>query len=224
MRIVFTTKIASVINNVDVSHNGLFIGLWTEAEVSLGFIVACALCLPKLVQAKGKQVRNALSISSAPWSSRSRKSTSNNSSRKSTQHDSRSSKHMRASDIERPMFFEEREEQRRSMFPPEKINRHDIYVLPSTTGNSEAASTVDSESRYSQDDGGPSTAQQEMIQTVVAARPVISRSISISTREVPVRLDVVHVPEERVSRALDHLEFEYLSDMIDRSPRRSVVR
>jgi hypothetical protein len=228
MRIVFTMKIASAIDEADVSHNGLFIGLWTEAEVSLGFIVACALCLPKLVQAKGKQVRSALSMSSTPWSSR--KSTSYNSSQKSTQHDSRASKQIRPIDLHRPMFYEDREEQRRNTFPSEKNNRHDIYVIPSTTGNSERTSSRDSESRYSLDVGEASTSHAEgMIHTVVTSRPVISRSISVSTREVPVRLDVVHVEEERreeerVSRALDQLEFEYLTAMIDRSPRRSIVR
>jgi hypothetical protein len=69
MRIVFTVKIAPVIAEADVSHNGLFIGLWTEAEVSLGFIVACALCLPKLVQAKGSKLKRAMSKASSPFSS-----------------------------------------------------------------------------------------------------------------------------------------------------------
>ncbi|KAF2692290.1 hypothetical protein K458DRAFT_326288 [Lentithecium fluviatile CBS 122367] len=69
MRIVFTVKIAPVISEADVSHNGLFIGLWTEAEVSLGFIVACALCLPKLVQAKGMKLKRAMTKASSPFSS-----------------------------------------------------------------------------------------------------------------------------------------------------------
>ena len=69
MRIVFTVKIAPVISEADVSHNGLFIGLWTEAEVSLGFIVACALSLPKLIQAKGSKLKRAMSKASSPFSS-----------------------------------------------------------------------------------------------------------------------------------------------------------
>jgi hypothetical protein len=70
MRIVYTVKIAPVFGDSDVSHNGLFIGLWTMAEVSLGFIVACALCLPKLVQAKGGMVKRSVSKASSSFISR----------------------------------------------------------------------------------------------------------------------------------------------------------
>jgi hypothetical protein len=69
MRIVFTVKIAPVITEADVSHNALFIGLWTEAECTLGFVVACALCLPKLIQAKGKKLKQAMSKASSPFAS-----------------------------------------------------------------------------------------------------------------------------------------------------------
>ncbi|KAF2642326.1 hypothetical protein P280DRAFT_263164 [Massarina eburnea CBS 473.64] len=69
MRIVFTVKIAPVYNEADVSHNALFIGLWTEAEVSLGFLVACALCLPKLIQAKAHRIKRAVSKASSPFAS-----------------------------------------------------------------------------------------------------------------------------------------------------------
>ena len=69
MRIVFTVKIAPVITEADVSHNALFIGLWTEAECTLGFVVACALCLPKLIQAKGKKLKLAMSKASSPFAS-----------------------------------------------------------------------------------------------------------------------------------------------------------
>jgi hypothetical protein len=105
MRIAFTLKIAPVISQADVSHNGLFIGLWTEAEVSLGFIVACSLCLPKLIQAKGRRLRNALSYASAPWSSltsKSRKSSlwSRSGSRKSTGFEDKE----RGIEVERPMY------------------------------------------------------------------------------------------------------------------------
>ena len=68
MRIVFTEKIAPVLAQADVSHNGLYIGLWTEVEVTLGFAVACALCLPKLIQAKGKRLKQAMSKASTPFS------------------------------------------------------------------------------------------------------------------------------------------------------------
>lgn len=84
MRIVFTVKIAPVISMADVSHNGLFIGIWTEAEVSLGFIVACALCLPKLIQAKGRKLKQALSVASSPFSTL--RETFHSVSRRSTSH------------------------------------------------------------------------------------------------------------------------------------------
>jgi hypothetical protein len=70
MRIVYTVKIAPVFGDSDVSHNGLFIGLWTMAEVSLCFIVACALCLPKLVQSKGGMVKRPVSKASSSFISR----------------------------------------------------------------------------------------------------------------------------------------------------------
>ena len=69
MRILFTVKIAPVISMSDVSHNGLFIGLWTEAEVALSFVVACALCIPRLIQAKGNKLKHAMSYASSPFSS-----------------------------------------------------------------------------------------------------------------------------------------------------------
>ena len=61
MRIWFTLNISAVISAADVSWNGLFIGIWTTLEVSLVFIVACTLCLPKLIQSKGKKMKTALS-------------------------------------------------------------------------------------------------------------------------------------------------------------------
>lgn len=68
MRIWFTLNIAAVIAEADVSWNGLFIGIWTTLEISLIFVVACSLCLPKLVQLKGRKYRVALSYASAPFS------------------------------------------------------------------------------------------------------------------------------------------------------------
>ncbi|KAF2625595.1 hypothetical protein BU25DRAFT_473707 [Macroventuria anomochaeta] len=67
MRIWFTLNISAVIAEADVSWNGLFIGIWTTLEVSLVFVVACTLCLPKLIQAKGEKFRVALSYASAPF-------------------------------------------------------------------------------------------------------------------------------------------------------------
>lgn len=68
MRIWFTLNISASIAEADVSWNGLFIGIWTTLEASLVFVVACTLCLPKLIQAKGKKFRVALSYASAPFS------------------------------------------------------------------------------------------------------------------------------------------------------------
>ncbi|KAH7389362.1 hypothetical protein DE146DRAFT_161061 [Phaeosphaeria sp. MPI-PUGE-AT-0046c] len=223
MRIAFTMKIAPVISEADVSHNGLFIGLWTEAEVSLGFIVACALCLPKLIQAKGKRVRSALSYASSPWSSlasRSRKSTI--SSRKSTQNGSRASKQV---EVERPMFYEERMEQQRQTLRSEKA-RHDIYIIPSTAGNSEHTPSTYSASRYSEDISSKRTSHgEEDTNTALTARPAFSRNISISTREVPVRLDLGDIAMEQVDEergVLQGCEFDYLGIVIDRNTRFSM--
>ncbi|KAH6639687.1 hypothetical protein C7974DRAFT_305779 [Boeremia exigua] len=68
MRIWFTMNISAAISEADVSWNGLFIGIWTTLEVSLVFVVACTLCLPKLIQAKGRRFRVALSYASTPFS------------------------------------------------------------------------------------------------------------------------------------------------------------
>ncbi|KAF1928618.1 uncharacterized protein M421DRAFT_5081 [Didymella exigua CBS 183.55] len=68
MRIWFTLNISASLAEADVSWNGLFIGIWTALEVSLVFVVACTLCLPKLIQAKGKKFRVALSYVSTPFS------------------------------------------------------------------------------------------------------------------------------------------------------------
>lgn len=61
MRIWFTLEISAVISAADVSWNGLFIGIWTTLEVSVVFIVACTMCVPKLIQSKGKKMKSALS-------------------------------------------------------------------------------------------------------------------------------------------------------------------
>lgn len=72
MRIWFTLNISAVIAKADVSWNGLFIGIWTTLEVSLVFVVACTLCLPKLIQSKGHKFRTALSYALVPFSGVSR--------------------------------------------------------------------------------------------------------------------------------------------------------
>ena len=68
MRIWFTLNISAVISEADVSWNGLFIGIWTTLEVSLVFVVACTLCLPKLIQSKGQKFRTVLSHAGVPFS------------------------------------------------------------------------------------------------------------------------------------------------------------
>lgn len=229
MRIVFTTKIAPVISQADVSHNGLFIGLWTEAEVSLGFIVACSLCLPKLVQVKGRSLRNAISYASAPWSSlnnKSRKSWTWNSSQNSSQHESRSSRQMKQVDVERPMYYEERVEQERQgqiALRPE-INRHDIYLIPSTAGNSVYTPSRYSESRYSRSIGSRRTSLVEGdILTATRARPALPRTISVRTQEVPVCLDPAGMTMEQWAderRMLQQFDFEDFEGFDDREPAR----
>jgi hypothetical protein len=224
MRIIFTTKIASVISTADVSHNGLFIGLWTEAEVSLGFIVACSLCLPKLVQVKGKKVRNALSYAS--WSTRSRKSGSWSSERKSNQ-DSRASKQVEGGlGLGRPMFYEEREEERRRCLQTER-NKHDIYVVPSSAGNSSGTPSWYSESRYSQSSKSKrsSSGDEDSIHLAAVARPAFPRTVSVRTQDVPLRLDpkdmtMEQLEEERM--VLQHFDFKYLTVMIDSGPKLEV--
>lgn len=221
MRIAFTIKIAPVISIADVSHNGLFIGLWTEAEVSLGFIVACSLCLPKLIQAKGKRMRNALSYATWSTNSKSRKSGTWGSSRKSTQVSSRASKQVDA----RPMYYEEREEQQRRTLQPDR-NPHDIYIIPSTAGNSERTPSRYSESRYSQSTKSKRpSGDEDSIHLAAVARPAFPRTISVRTQDVPVRFDpkdmtMEQLEEERM--VLQHFDFKYLTVLIDSGPKLDV--
>lgn len=144
MRIIYTIKIAPVISMTDVSHNALFIGLWTEAEVALGFIVACSLCLPKLIQAKRKHFSRAFSYVSSPFSTI--RSTVRSSSRKgsmfkskSTQNSSRSSQPVQMFDRKQPVFYEEREihnQKERGVFPFRQ--ERDAYDTTGTcSGNNE---------------------------------------------------------------------------------------
>lgn len=53
MRVVHTWRIVEDEKTADVSYNIVAMGLWSYAEVALGIIVACALSLPKRIQAKG---------------------------------------------------------------------------------------------------------------------------------------------------------------------------
>jgi hypothetical protein len=124
------------------------------------------------------------------------------------------------------MYYEERAEQQRQTLEPNK-NRHDMYVIPSTAGNSEHTRSRYSESRYSQDTSCKRASQaEERLQTAMIARPGVARSISISTREVPVRLEIADMTMEQLEeerRVLDHFEFDYLTTIIDREPRSSIL-
>jgi hypothetical protein len=129
-------------------------------------------------------------------------------------------------DVERPMYYEERAEQRRQTFQSGK-HRPDMYVVPSTAGNSEHTRSRYSESRYSQDTNWIRASRvEENLPTAMMARPWLPRNISTGTREVPVRLEISDMTMEQVEeerRVLDHFEFDYLSAMIDREPRRSIL-
>ena len=47
--------------NADITYNAAWMGCWAFVEISLGIIVTCALSLPKLIEAKGKKLRNGFS-------------------------------------------------------------------------------------------------------------------------------------------------------------------
>ena len=129
------------------------------------------------------------------------------------------------------MFYEERMEQQRQTLRSEKA-RHDIYVIPSTAGNSEHTPSTYSASRYSEDISLKRTSHFEEdaptslnMHTELATRPPLSRNISISTREVPVRLDLEDVAMERVDEergVLQGCEFDYLGVVIDQNTRFSM--
>ncbi|KAL8783397.1 MAG: hypothetical protein Q9213_004656 [Squamulea squamosa] len=53
----------------DVSYNCAWLGFWAWAEISLGIVVTCTFSLPKLVEAKGKNMRIALSNLAKPLTS-----------------------------------------------------------------------------------------------------------------------------------------------------------
>ena len=202
-------RIASVISESDVSHNGLFIGLWTCAEVSLGFIVACSLCLPKLIQVKGKTLRQSLS-----WpSSKGRKSSLWSGSRRSGPHDSHDAQGTKPTDGERPdqnIARKDYELQAKAASHPVR----DMYALPSTAGSSEYSQSVYSQgirsNRASVDDGSNEVA--------TIARQEIPRSISVRTQEVPVCLmatDLSPRQFESERKVLQEFNFETFRVTID---------
>lgn len=225
MRIVFTMKITEVISKADVSHEGLFIGMWTTAEVALGFIVACSLCLPKLIQVKGKKMKRALSYASSPFSSTSSKSRKSAlwSGSGSVQPDSRGSRQMKQMDVEeRPMYYEERQELQKlahaKLQPPN--DPHDIYVLPSTAGNSEYSGSNYSHSIASK---SSSEDQHRNIHVATVARHEIPRSISVRTQDGAVRSDPNQMTLEQLEderRVLQEFDFESFQVTIHTGPRR----
>ncbi|KAF2833909.1 hypothetical protein CC86DRAFT_16581 [Ophiobolus disseminans] len=66
LRIVHFQHVSTNMLAVDISQHGLFIGLLTTIESSIGFLVACSLCFPMLFRAKGQRVMEALSCLWAP--------------------------------------------------------------------------------------------------------------------------------------------------------------
>lgn len=223
MRILYTIRIAPVISQADVSYYGLFIGLWTEAEVTLGFIVACSLCLPKLLQVKGKKIRTVFSYASAQFSSlssKSRKSSLWSGSRKSMQPESEGLSELRHIEAGRARCYEDCEQRRQEQarIKPDN-NRYDIYVLPSTAGSSEYSQSVYSHSsvlRRASEEGGD-------MQITPEAGHGISRSMSVRTQEVPIRLDPMNLSPEQLEnerRLLQEFNFEPFRVVID-SERRS---
>ncbi|KAH7401562.1 hypothetical protein BKA66DRAFT_109943 [Pyrenochaeta sp. MPI-SDFR-AT-0127] len=189
MRIVFTMRITAVISQADVSYNGLFIALWTEAEVSLGFMVACSLCFPRLIQVKGKELRASLS-----WGSRCFPSLAFKPRKNSSWSEARGSVQLKSKETqgtnrvyERPRYYEEREEQQRQAQAKlqTKNNRLDMYMLPSTTSSSEYSHTVCSQSNAAKSAGNDHTT----VDVATLAIQEIPRTVSFRTQEVLLRLE-----------------------------------
>lgn len=55
--------------DADVSYNAAWMGFWIFAEISLGIIVTSTFSLPKLIEARGKTMRIALSNLARPLGS-----------------------------------------------------------------------------------------------------------------------------------------------------------
>jgi hypothetical protein len=224
MRIAFTMKITSVISRADVSRNGLFIGLWTEAEVSLGFIVACSLCLPKFIKVKAEKFRSRIPQASAPWSSltsKSRKSWLWDSSRDRSRITSQGSRQIKQSSDERPLYYEERVELQRLAQVELKpdLNRYDVYALPSTAANSDYSLRLSSQHKYARSiDSRRSSFETGHIEIATIARPGRSRTISVRTQEVAVCLDETEALEdgwEEERRMLQRFESLYTTKLAE---------
>jgi len=67
MMIIHTVRMGGP--NVEVTYNAAWQGFWASTEISPGLIVTCTLTLPRIVEAKGKQLRAILSSISGPFGS-----------------------------------------------------------------------------------------------------------------------------------------------------------
>lgn len=169
MRIAFTVKIEDVFRKADVSHNGFYIGLWTMIEVALGFVVACSLSLPRLIQAKGRKVKIAITspfstlrgtvTGSSPNSTMNSQSGRNEgldatmerslgSQRAPTQ--SMRSLNGSLKNGKQPMIYKERELNRTQgmrHLNPIQEHPHDLYRQPTPSASSQYSSKRNSEER-----------------------------------------------------------------------------
>lgn len=141
MRIYFTTKVYDFAT-ADVTYDGLFIGLWTEAEAALCFIVACSLSLPKLFQAKRKHFSRAFSFVSLPFTGLGTSSRKNT--HQSTQANSRNSVEMQGQMSvgnlgKPPVFYEDSERgilaQRQRDLSLQRGSERDAYSIPSDSSS-----------------------------------------------------------------------------------------
>jgi hypothetical protein len=120
------------------------------------------------------------------------------------------------------MFYEERDEQERTCLQGGK-DKHDIYIIPSSAGDSSGTPSRYSESRYSQSSNSKtSSSREDSIHLAAIARPAFPRTVSVRTQDVPVRLDpkdmtLEQLEEERM--VLQHFDFKYLTVMIDSGPK-----
>ncbi len=185
MRIVFTLRIDEDLSKADVSENALFIGLWTHAETSLGFIVGCSLSLPKLIQTKGHKLRQSFSKAASFSSSRS------NLSPRAEQ--TEYNEQRRYISYERVGFSEDPEALHQvglaRLQPVQQVR--DAYVLPSPLESSKYSHSI-----YSQGNtcGCPGEEHSCVVDPIYIVRPEILRSISMRSREVPIRWDRLSVP------------------------------
>jgi hypothetical protein len=73
MRGYYTMRIINGGAQADVSYDSVFTAVWSYIECALGIVVACSLSVPKLFQAKGKNVRASVSKMSESLTARARK-------------------------------------------------------------------------------------------------------------------------------------------------------